>query len=145
MVNDMIVENSTDVRKDWSLTVDGVIREKPKFIKRTHDYMLLSNLDVIENILSAYSFHATEFAESDGSVTLSLEEIDLVENAPTEQEAKTLLAKSILEYSEDFYREYSIWSSDDNRKKHIPYVFKALILNDPVKIGELISCQPGKN
>ena len=32
-----------------------------------------------------------------------------------------------------------------NRKGHIPYVFKALITDDPRKIGECIVCQDGKS
>jgi hypothetical protein len=144
-MNDMIVSNATDVRKDWSVTVDSVIREKPKFIKRTRDYMMLSNLEIIENILSPYSFHADKYVEDDGSVTLSLNEIDLIENAPDEPRAKLALANSILEYAEEFYNEFSYWSSADNRRNHIPYVLKALILNDSKKIGDLIQCQPGKN
>lgn len=143
-MNDMFMVNATDVRKDWSMTVDSVIREKPQFIKRTRDYMMLSNLDVVKTILKPYSFHAEEYIESDGSVTLSLNEIDLVENAPDEASAKQSLSKSILEYAEDFYNDFSYWTSDENRKQHIPYVLKALILNDMKEIGDLIQCRRGK-
>lgn len=107
--------------------------------------MMLSNLDVVKNILSAYSFHAEEFTEPDGSVTSSLKEIDLAENAPTEEQAKEALAKSIFDYAEDFYQEFTYWTSDSKRKGHIPYILKALILNDPSKIRDLITCQHGKN
>jgi hypothetical protein len=144
-MNDMLALNATDVRKDWSITVDSVIRGKPRFIKRTRDFMMLSNLDTIENILNPYSFHANKFIESDGSVTLSLNEIDLIENAPDEKQAKLLLAQSIIEYAEEFYNEFNYWSADKNRKKHIPYILKALILNDTNKIGDLIECLHGKN
>jgi antitoxin YefM len=144
-MNDMLTINATEARKEWSLTVDNVIREKPQFIKRTRDYMMLSNLDVIKNILEPYSFHAEKFIESDTSVTLSLDEIDLVENAPDENQAKLQLSKSILEYAEDFYNEFKYWSSDSSRKKHIPYILKALILNDDKKIGDLIQCRHGEN
>lgn len=144
-MNDMMALNATEVRNDWSMTVDSVIREKPRFIKRTRDYMMLSNLDIIENILSIYSFHAEKFIETDGSVTLSLSEIELIENASDEKQAKLLLAQSIIDYAEDFYSEFNYWSSDNNRKRHIPYVLKAIILNDVEKIGDLIQCQLGKS
>lgn len=32
-----------------------------------------------------------------------------------------------------------------NRKKHIPYIFKALIIANPEKIGDMLQCQDGKN
>ena len=73
------------------------------------------------------------------------DEIDLIVNAETEEEAITKLAEEILEYAEDFYNEFNVWSIAPNRKAHIPYVFKVLILDDIKKVEELISCQNGKN
>jgi len=141
----MFTISATEVRKEWSLVVDNVVRQRPQFIKRTRDYLMLTNLDMMEEVLSAYHFSAEQYKEDDGSITLSLNEIDLIENAPTLEAAKIALAKSILEYAEDFYKDFSYWGSAPNRKSHIPYVLKALILNDPEKIGEQISCHDGKN
>lgn len=140
----MLTMNATDVRKNWSEVSEKVIREKPTFIKKTRDYMMLSNMDFISTLLSGYEFSAKEFVEDDGSVTLSLNEIDLVENAPTEKEAISILANSILEYAVDYYNEFQLWSSAPNKKSEIPYVFKALILDDTTKIGEYIKCQVGE-
>ena len=144
-MNDMYVINATEVRNNWSQVADKVIREKPQFIKRTRDYMMLANVSFLEELLSNYSFNADNYTEADGSVTLSLKELDLVENAPTEEEVKLKMAKSILEYAEEFYNEFDYWSKAPNRKAHIPYIFKALILSDIEKIGANISCQVGKN
>ena len=144
-MDDMMIMNATDVRKNWSEVSDTVIREKPQFIKRTRDYMCLASTEFIQDILSAYTFTANKFIEPDGSITLSLNELDLVENADNEEKAKEIMAKSILEYSKDFYDEFSYWSAAPNRKKHIAYVFKALLLDDVKKIGECIVCQYGEN
>lgn len=141
----MLAMNATDVRKEWSSVVDGVVRDKPAFIKRTRDRMWLSNLDTMADILEAYQFTAERFIEDDGSVTLSLNEIDLVENAPTEKEAKLLLAQAIMEYATEYYENYSFYNKAPNRKKHVPYVFKTLIMDDVNKIGEGIICRDGKN
>ena len=139
----MLVMNSTTVRNDWSSVAESVIREKPAFIKRTRDYLFLSDFSVMENLLSVYSFNAEVYTEDDGSVTLSLDEIDLVENAADMPGAVTKLACAIMEYSEDYYKEFVYWSRG-SRKAHLPYVFKALILNDVDKIGGLIKCRHGK-
>jgi hypothetical protein len=144
-MNDMLTMNATDVRKDWSEVVDKVVREKPQFIKRTRDYLLLSDLNFMQSLLDAYHFTAQKAVEDDGSVTLSLNELDLVENGKTEAEAKENLAESILQYAENFYNDFHYWSTAPNRTAHIPYVFKALILGDAEKIGALITCQDGKN
>lgn len=141
----MFALNSTDVRKDFSAIVDKAVREKPQFIKRTRDYMILSDVHFFETLLEGYSFTAERFVEDDNSITLSLNEFDIVENGVSEEEAKMKLARAILDYAEDFYKDFSYWGSAPNRKSHIPYVFKVLALDDAEKIGELIRCQDGKN
>lgn len=142
---DMLMEQATAVRKEWSSVCDSVIHEKPKFIKRTRDKMWFSNLETMAEILQAYHFTAERYREEDGSVTLSLNEIDLVENAATEEDARLKLGESILEYSLDYYNEYESYSHSPNRKKHIPYIFKALIIDDSKKIGEMLQCRDGKS
>ena len=141
----MLTINATDARKNWSEVSESVIREKPKFIKKTRDYMMLSNTEFIKLLLSGYNFSAKKYIEDDNSVTLSLEEIPLVENGATEKEALITLSKAIMEYAADFYNEFSLWASAPNKKAEIPYIFKALILDDAEKIGECIVCQAGEN
>ena len=141
----MLAKNATEVRKEWSSVIDSVVRDKPTFIKRTRDKMWLSNLETMAEILEAYQFTAQKYVEEDGSVTLALNEIDLVENAENEPMARIKLAAAILEYASDYYNDYAYWSSAPNRKKHIPYVFKALIMEDVEKLGESLVCQDGKN
>ncbi|MDE7476469.1 MAG: hypothetical protein K2M91_00725 [Lachnospiraceae bacterium] len=141
----MLMEQATAVRKEWSAVCDSVIHNKPKFISRTRDKMWFSNLETMSEILEIYQFTADRYIEEDGSVTLSLKEIDLVENGKDEGEARLNLGKSILEYSIDYYNEYELYSHSPNRKKHIPYIFKALIIDDPEKIGDMLQCQDGKN
>ena len=107
--------------------------------------MWFSNLETISEILEAYYFTATRYIEGDNSVTLSLNEIDLVENGKDEQEARLNMGRAILEYALDYYNEYEMYSHSPNRKKHIPYIFKALIIDNPERIGDMLQCQDGKN
>ena len=144
-MTDMIMEQATNVRNEWSAVCDSVIHKKPKFIKRTRDKMWFSNLETMSEILEIYQFTARRYIELDVSITLSLNEIDLIENGKDEKEARTNLGQSILEYSVDYYNEYETFSHSINRKKHIPYIFKALIIDDPEKIGDMLQCQDGKN
>lgn len=141
----MLMEQATTVRKEWSAVCDSVIHEKPKFIKRTRDKMWFSNLETISELLEAYYFSAMKYIEDDSSITLSLNEIDLVENGKDEQEARLNMGNAILEYALDYYNEYEMYSRSPNRKKHIPYIFKALIIDNPKKIGDMLQCQDGKN
>ena len=138
-------ESATEVRKDWSLFFDQAVREKPVFIKRTRDNVVLADLSFMYILLDKYTFDCVEFRENDGTTTLSADILDLVENGKTVEEARVKMAEGILEYAEDFYAEYEIWSNASNRKEHIPYVFKALLLNDVSKIGDFIVCHDGEN
>ena len=140
----MLFMNDTDIGNDWGAVIDSVIKEKPKFIKRTHDYMFMSNLNILESILEPYKFTAEKLIEPDGSVTLGLEEIDLAVNGKDEEEAVRKMAEDILEYAEDYYSDFDNWYSAVNRKSHLPYVVKALMLNDVHKIGRLIVCHLGE-
>ena len=135
--------NATQVRKSWSEVVDSVVREKPAFIKRTRDCMMLSDIGLIEKLLDAYIFNAELLIEDNGSVTISLDEIDIVENGINEYDAINKMAFAILEYAEDYYNDFNYWYSSPNRKAHLPYVMKALILNDINKIGGIITCRHG--
>jgi len=135
--------NATKVRNEWSSVSESVIRDKPAFIKKTRDYLFLSDIKTVECLLAAYHFTADVYIEEDNSVTMSLVEIDIVENAPDEQKAKEKLSRSILEYSLDFYNDFAYWARG-GRKAHIPYVFKSLILNDAEKIGGVIQCRRGE-
>lgn len=141
----MLLEQATTVRAQWSNTCDSVVRNKPKFIQRTRDKMLLSSLDTMLTLLEGYTFTAKRFTEADGSITLSLNEIDIIENAKDEKTAKKLLGKAVLEYAMDYYNEYELYSNSPNRKGHIPYVFKALIIDDADRIGEIVTCHDGEN
>lgn len=144
MVIEMLAMNATQARNEWSTVVDAAVREKPQFIKRTRDYMILSNLETLEVMLSAYSFHAQTFTEEDGSITISLDELDLAENGADESEARHKLASAMLEYAVEYYKDFAYWARG-NRKAHLPYVFKALILDDVEKIGGLIECHHGES
>lgn len=137
--------NATEVRKEWSAAIDSVVREKPMFIKRTRDYVVMSDAGTIELLLEAYEYIADKYIEDDGSVTLSLREMDLVENAPDEKSAIKKLAESIFDYAKDFYKEYSLWSKAPNRKHHIPYVLRAIMLNDAKELEAMILCQDGRS
>ncbi len=70
---------------------------------------------------------------------------ECIENAPTLNAAKDALASAIMEYANDFYNDYQVWSNAPNRKGHIPYIYKALLTVDVKTLGEEIECHAGKN
>lgn len=144
-VIEMLAMNSTDVRKEWSSVVDSVIREKPAFIKRTRDYMMLCSTEMIAQLVSGVSIYAEQFTEDDGSMTLSAWDMDIVSHGTDLESAKRELAKDIIEYAEEYYAEFEAYSRAPNRKNHLPYVIKALIAKSPEELEGAIVCRPGEN
>lgn len=107
--------------------------------------MWLSNMKIMIDVLEAYQFTAIRYIEDDGSVTLSLNEIDIIENGKDDKEVRLKIGKAILEYSTEYYNEYEMYSCSPNRKKHIPYIFKSLIIGCPEKIGDMLQFQGREN
>ena len=140
----MEIISATDVRKNWSFVLDSVVRDRPAYIKRTRDNLAILNADTLSYVLSGYKFSAEIFIEKDGSITLSADVLDLVVNARDEMMAKRALASDIKEYAEDYYDHFALWSVSPNRKVHMPYVLKALSLNEN-EIEEELICRSGKN
>ena len=140
----MTTVSATDVRKNWSMTLDTVVREKPVYVRRVRDNVAIINQSTLDDVLSFFDFSAHKYIEDDGSLTLSSVDLDLAVNAPDEESARNALAKEIKEYAEDFYNDFALWSKAPNRKKHVPLVLKALTLNKS-EIAEEIICLDGKN
>ena len=83
--------------------------------------------------------------EKDGSYTVAIDEMDIAENADTEDQALMNLAVSLLEYAIEYYDNYQLYSRSPNRSGHLPYVTKAFLLDDAERIKEEMLCHDGKN
>lgn len=92
--------------------------------------------------LESLTFNVSFVREDDGSFTGAVEELDLFENAESKNNCLMLLLEDMKEYAQDFCREFDLWSSAPNRKKHITYVAKILSASDE-KLLEDMKCQAG--
>ena len=89
-------------------------------------------------------FTAEKFIEDDGSVTLSLDQIDLVENGKDEKTAIKQLAQYIYEYAEEYYADFELFYNAPNRRGHLPYVLDVLSVKDISEIESSIECRDGE-
>lgn len=144
-MNAMLTMSATEVRKDWSRVLDSVTRRRPAFIKRTHDSVVLASTESLSAMLSDVRYETTILQEDDGSITLSLDALDLVVNEQSLESAKKSLANDIEEYAEEYYANYESYSVSPNRRAHLPYVMKALIADSPKELEDAIECHVGKN
>ena len=144
MVAKEYYQKASDVRKNWSMTIDSVVHDKPAFINRTRDRIMMMDYHLLLDILSTYKYHIIIEEEDDGSKTGFVDDLGLVENADTEDELLRKLVSSMKDYAEDYYNQFNYWSKAPNRVSHVPYVIKLLISDDNQILEDMI-CQSGKN
>lgn len=140
----MVAMSASEVRREWSAVMDSVVRSKPAFIKRTRDYMVLCSSDFMAQIVSGVRYTADQYTEEDGSVTLSLREIDLIVNGRDAATARSAMARDIMEYAEEYYNEFELYSNTLNRREQIPYVIKALTAKTPEEVEAALECRAGE-
>lgn len=125
-------------------TINKSYMEKPVFVRRSDDDIMILSTKMLRDSLRHLKFTVSLFEEEDGSFTCTLEELDLIENAPSKKDCIASLIKAMKEYAHDFYNEFSLWSSAPNRKDHVPYVLKILSSSDSELMEDMI-CRNGKN
>ncbi|MCR5595436.1 MAG: hypothetical protein K6G12_06285 [Lachnospiraceae bacterium] len=144
MITNSYYKNASEVRKNWSLTIDSVVHDRPAFINRTHDYVAMLDSGMLAEILKDYKYHVSVDDESDGSITCYVAELELVENAPSKKECIAKIIDAMKDYALDYYKEFNYWSKAPNRSAQVPYILKLLVSTDDM-IMEDIVCQSGRN
>ena len=137
-------QSASDVRKNWSMTIDSVVHDRPAFINRTHDYFAMLDSRLLMSILKDYKYHVVMEKEDDGSMTGYVDELQLVENAPDKESCITAVISAMKDYATDYYAEFAYWSKAPNRTDHVPYVLKLLISDDEMIRGDMV-CRNGKS
>lgn len=141
----MLAMSSSEVRKEWSEVMDTVVRRGPVLLRRNRDYMMLCSDTTISQIVAGVTIVADQFTEEDGSVTLSAEALDIVVNGPDLETARASLVTDLIEYAEEYFQEFQLYSQASNRKGHLPYVMKALTAKSPKELEGAVVCRVGKN
>ena len=100
--------------------------------------------EMLKIFLDTLNFTVSFFEEEDGSFTAVLEELDLIENAPSKEDCMISILDAMKDYAHDFYNDFSLWSSAPNRKSHIPYVLKILLSPDSRLLEDMV-CRNGKS
>lgn len=138
MVSFMQTIPATDIRKNFSSAIDTVVREKPVAFKRNRDnLMLLSNAQILD-LLKGCSFKPVFISEDDGTITATLDGFDFVINAADQEQAITKLAEDLIEYAMEYYDQFQLYFSSNNRKQHFPYILRVLLAEDLNEVKELI-------
>lgn len=134
------VQDATSIRR-WARFISSVARKeaRPVVIKGDQDFLAAMSLDVLNQLLEQYKLTLEYETEDDGTVSGSLNEIDLVANAPNVEELRLELAKALVEYATDYWNEFARYSRAPNRKAHLPFVLRVLTQPDLERVSNLIN------
>ena len=135
-----LTEKASDVRQHFSEFIDGVVRDRPGFLKRNRDILATLNLEHLQVLLDSLQFHARIRLDEQGLYLGTLHEIeDIVAVGATEQEAIADLAKNLAEYAEEYLTEsFRLYFHAPNRRAHFPYVLKVAMQADEDAVVSLI-------
>ena len=86
-------------------------------------------------------FQVTVYTEDDGSITLSMDDMDLAVNAPSKEAAIKALCRDMVEYAEEYRKEFAVYSAAPNRAAHAPLV-KEILSVTPQKLRDALVFRP---
>ena len=86
-------------------------------------------------------FQVTVYTEDDGSITLSMDDMDLAVNAPTKEAAIKALCRDMVEYAEEYRKAFAMYSAAPNRAAHAPLV-KEILSVTPQELHNAIVFHP---
>lgn len=139
----LLAEKSSDVRYNWSEFIDSVIHKTPKFVQRNErDVFMATNFEFLLALLNDVRYLVKiEHDNEAGEYVASIDEFWFVEAGSSEEEAINKLAKQLLEYSVDYFKELNTYLNAPNLKSQVPKVTKALIINDVEEIKKFFDVQ----
>lgn len=142
----MVYQNATEARKDFSSMLDKAVFDRPQFIQRTKDHILVIGEGLFEQTLANNNLHIHIKKADDGNYIARPEEIeDLISTGKSREDAIDDMCQSLLDYAKEYYNEFGLYSRAPNRKQHLPYVMRILTLATPERIKEMLVCQDGEN
>lgn len=86
-------------------------------------------------------FQVTVYTEDDGGITLSMDDMDLAVNAPSKEAAIKALCRDMVEYAEEYRKEFAMYSAAPNRAAHAPLV-KEILAATPQELRDALVFHP---
>ena len=130
----------TDARKQLSNLFDSAYNAyKPVMVKRKQtEKVLILRKDLQQMILSEFTLKPEVLLEEDGSVTLSLDTLEIYVNAEDKQKAEEELIKELKIYAQDYIQRSQLFLNAPNRRAHFPYVMRILLCEDDKELHQML-------
>lgn len=123
----MWANNSTEVRKNWSETVDFAVRKHPVLIKRNRDLLALINVKHLEKLLVEHHIYVTVEYTDKGIYTAKIPVFDIFVKADTITGISDNAVQKITEFCNIYFDDLDININLPERAILFPYVLKVII------------------
>lgn len=137
-VSAVLARDATEVRRNFGEFLDEVLHGRPQTITRYDDVVIALSLRHLKALLEHISFTMEYEKESDMSVSGSILELPLCENADSVEELKTILVDAMLAYAETYLAEFKRCFNSPVLDKQLPYILKVYIQPDLEAVMRLI-------
>ena len=119
----------TEARNDLSNLYNKVYYElNPVIIQRKQtEQVIVLPVDMQKLLLEEYTFKPEKLSEEDGSITLTLDKLEIYANADTLENAIAELVQDIKYYAQDYLK-----------RSHFPYILRVLLCNNDDEIRTLL-------
>ncbi|KLU61788.1 hypothetical protein CEB3_c19670 [Peptococcaceae bacterium CEB3] len=133
------VLSSSKVRAEFGRFIDSIVRDKPRAFQRNRDTIFSFSKEQILDLLSTFRLTMEYEQGEDGMFYGSLQQIDdIVGSGASINDLRHNLAVQLIEYAEDYYRDFRRYSNAPNRRSHAPFVWLTLLQNNTENVTELI-------
>lgn len=130
----------TDARRDFTALYNRVYTNAmPAIVKRhSNEEIVLLKKDLQELILQPFNFKPQFIEEDDGSLTIALDELDLVVNGDDRETAIVDLINEVKLYAEEYQQRIQVFLNAPNRRVHLPYLMRIWLCHSDNDIRALL-------
>lgn len=130
---------ATQVRANMGGFIDTVVREKPQAVRRNRDVIIATSKEHMRFFLNVYELNFEFEQDEDGRYAGSIKEIDfIVADGATEEELRLELARQLVDYAQDYIKDYPKYFNAPNTKVHAPYIVRVLLEDDIEAVARLL-------
>lgn len=144
-MNDYGYISSSEVRKNFSETINNAIYSKPQLIRRNKNDMVLAGKDLVFSMLENLRIKVTIRKDRNTFYTENDTLEDIVGWGSTREEAINDFINYLDVYAHEYYSNFELYSKTERGKKDLPYVFRVICSSSIEDIKGMLICQDGKN
>ncbi len=131
----------TSARANLSNVFDKLISNEKAAVainRKNKEEVLVIKRETQKAMLAAYRLKADVYDEGDQSVTVSLNAMDIVENAESLEAAVQAVVDELKVYAADYMERLPLFVNAPNRRDHLPYIMRVILADDDTEIKGFI-------